>query len=84
MARVIVQGGRAPEIRVNLRPGQLAALGISPGDVVASIQAANEIRTVGRLDRQFQQFQITVDGQTASIGEIKNIAVTSRAGQPIR
>lgn len=84
VARVIVQGGRAPEIRVNLRPGQLAALGISPGDVVASIQAANEIRTVGRLDRQFQQFQITVDGQTASIGEIKNIAVTSRAGQPIR
>lgn len=84
VARVIVQGGRAPEIGVTLRPGAIATLGISASDVVTAITASNQIRAVGRVNQSFQQFQVTISGESTSLDDIRNIVVTQKNGQPIR
>ena len=82
VARVIVQGGRTPEMEVTVRPAALAALGLSPDDVVQAIAQANAVRTVGRLDRRYQQFAVTVEGEVASPDAIGRIVVSPNG--PVR
>ena len=84
VARVVVQGGRQSEIEVSVHPQELAALGFAPTDVVSAIQSSNVVRSVGRLDREFKQFQVVVNSERQSIESIKNIVVGARNGAPIR
>jgi CzcA family heavy metal efflux pump len=84
VARVVVQGGRTPEIAVSVRPEALASANLSLDDVVQAITAANGVRSVGHIDRRYQQFGVTVDGQVSSPEAIDEIAVTQRNGTPIR
>ncbi len=84
VARVVVQGGRPPEVEVAVRPAALATAGLSLDDVVQAIQSANSVRTVGRLDRRYQQFEVTVDGQTTTPEAIGAIVVAQKGGAPIR
>ncbi|CAN5394143.1 efflux RND transporter permease subunit [soil metagenome] len=83
VARVIVQGGNTPEMDVTVRPAALAA-GLSLDDVVQAITNANSVLTVGRLDRRYQQFAVTVDGETTTPEAIGEIVVTQKGGAPIR
>lgn len=84
VARAVVQGGASPEVEVSLQPELLAARGISGADVVLGISATNQVHAVGRLDRQFQQYQVTLSGQLNSVDELKQIIVGNQNGQPIR
>lgn len=84
VARAVVQGGRSPELSVTVRPDDLAALKLSLDDVVQAISNANSIRTVGKIDRQFQQFSITVDGELTTPQRIGEIAIKSQNGSPVR
>lgn len=84
VARVVVQGGRPPEIEVAVRPDSLAALGVSLDDVVNAIRATNVVRSVGLLDRRYQQFNVTVEGETTTPEAIGAIVVAQKSGAPIR
>jgi CzcA family heavy metal efflux pump len=83
VARVEVQGGRVPEIAVEVNPERLAAYHLSLQDVEQALTQTNVIRSVGRMNRQFQQFQAVVTGETTTPEEIGRIAVTERSGVPI-
>ena len=84
VSRIEIQGGRAPEIEVDIRPEALASVGLLDTDVVQAISNANEIKSVGRVDRQFQQFQVTVNGEITTTDQIANLIVSLKDGQPIR
>lgn len=84
VARVVVQGGRPPEMEVAVRSADLAAAGLSLEEVEQAISSSNSVRTVGRLDRRYQQFTVTVEGEAASPEEIGAIVVTQKAGAPVR
>ena len=84
VARVIVQGGSTPEMDVTVRPDALAAAGLSLDDVVQAVTNANATRTVGLLNRRYQQFTVTVDGQATTPEAIGAIVVAQRSGIPIR
>ncbi len=84
VARVVVQGGRAPEIAVNLRTDALETFALSPTDVVNALSSANEIRSVGRLDREFKRFQVTVNGELRTLDDIKNVVVIEKDSGPVR
>ncbi len=84
VARVLIQGGRPPEIGVSVRPADLAASGFSTADIVQAIQSSNVVHSVGRLDRQYQQFQVVVNGENQSADDIKKIVIGQKGGQPIR
>ena len=84
VARAVIQGGRPPEIEVSIRPGELSAAGLSSSDIVTAIQASNVIHSVGRLDREYQQFHVIVNGETTQLKDIENVIVSPKGGRPIR
>lgn len=83
VARVVVQGGRVPEIAVDVDPYKLAAYKLSLQDVQQGIAETNIIRDVGRMDRRYQQYETMVSGETTSPDQLKSIAVAQRGGTPI-
>ncbi|MCB8933819.1 MAG: efflux RND transporter permease subunit, partial [Chthonomonadaceae bacterium] len=83
VARVVVQGGRMPEIEVSVRPEALAAAGLSLSEVVDAIDAQNGLHAVGRLDREFKQYQVTVTGEATNAAEIGEMVVAERGGKPL-
>lgn len=83
VARVVVQGGHIPEVAVEVNPQRLAAFKLSLLDVEQALTQRNVIRSVGRLDHQFQQYQALVTGETNDIESLKKIVVTQRNGVPI-
>ncbi|MBS1704034.1 MAG: efflux RND transporter permease subunit [Armatimonadetes bacterium] len=84
VARVVVQGGRPPEIAVTLRPTDMAAAGVTNTEVVSAIQASNIVRAVGRIDHEFKQYQVLVDSERQSAADIAKIVVGQRNGAPIQ
>jgi CzcA family heavy metal efflux pump len=83
VARVVVQGGRVPEIAVDVNPQRLAAYRLSIMDVEEALSAANVMKSVGRMDRQFQQYQTLVSGEATDVGALGRISVAQRGGVPI-
>ena len=84
VARVIVQGGRPPEIEVAVRPGDLAGVGLSNTDVVQAIQSSNVVHSVGRIDQEFKQFQVVLNGARQSAQDLESIVVGQKNGTPIK
>ncbi len=80
---VEVQGGRVPEIAVDVHPQQLAAFHLSQQDVEQAIQKTNQIQTVGLLNRQYQAYQTIVSGESTTPNQIAAIVVAHRSGVPI-
>ncbi len=83
VARVIVQGGRIPEIAVDVNPVRLAAFKLALPDVEQALTQSNEVRSVGLVDRQFQQTQILVSGQVEALDALGDIVVAQRNGVPV-
>lgn len=83
VARVVIQGGRVPEIAVEVNPQRLAAYRLSMTDVEQALTEANVTRAVGLMDRQFQQYQALVSGETTDPAQLGRIVVTQRSGVPI-
>src|SRR5438034_1061545 len=50
VARVVVQGGRVPEIGVTVDPQRLAAFHLALPDVEQALTQTNVVRAVGRMD----------------------------------
>src|SRR5712691_7182434 len=83
VARVVVQGGQVPEIAVTIDPQRLAAYRLSLPDVEQALTQTNVVRAVGRMDRQFQQYQVLVSGETTAPEQLANLVVVQRGGVPI-
>jgi len=83
VSRVVIQGGRVPEIAVNCRPEALAAAGLTADDVVRAIGDNNVIASIGQIDRRFQRLQVLVDGEATSASDIARITIPNRGNQPI-
>jgi CzcA family heavy metal efflux pump len=84
VAQVVVQGGRTPEIGVEVNPERLTAYGLSLQDVEEALSQANVITGVGRMDWQFQQYHVVVSGRMADPAALADVVVSQRGGVPIR
>ena len=83
VARVVVQGGQIPEIQVEADPKKLQGLHLSLEDLSQAITKGNIIRSVGKLDYQYQRFQVIVTGEATDVDQVKLIPVTQRNGVSI-
>ena len=83
VARTVIQGGRVPEIAVEIIPQQLVAYHLSLTDVEQAITQSNVVRAVGRLDRQFQTYSVVVSGEKADPQRLGDVVVMQRGGVPI-
>jgi len=83
VARTVIQGGRVPEIAVEVIPQQLVAYHLSLTDVEQAITQSNVVRAVGRLDRQFQTYSVVVSGEKTDPQRLGDVVVMQRGGVPI-
>ncbi len=83
MSRVVVQGGRVPEIAVEVIPARLAAFRLSLPEVHQAIAQSNTVRAVGRLEFGFKQYQALISAEKADASQLGNVVITQRGGIPI-
>lgn len=83
VARTVVQGGRVPEIAVEIIPQQLVAYHLALTDVEQAITQSNIVRAVGRLDRQYQTYSVIVSGEKTDPERLGDVVVTQHNGVPI-
>lgn len=79
VAGVDVLGGAPREFAVDLDPARLAALGISPDDVVKALAAANVVRGAGRIEDRHRLYLLLVENRLATAADIAATPVKAGA-----
>ncbi len=78
-----VVGGVRREIRVELDPGRMRALGLSESDIVNALRATNLSQPVGQVAEGNKELAVRVLSRFTGLEEIRNTAVAVRAGRVV-
>jgi cobalt-zinc-cadmium resistance protein CzcA len=76
-------GGYEQEYHVLPDPGRLLQFGLSLEAVRTALEAANASRGAGYIERAGEQLLVRSPGQLASVEDIRQVVVDTRAGTPI-
>ncbi len=77
-------GGRKRQINVQIDPLKLKALGISPLEVGAAINAQNLTLPGGRVDTSRDYLTLRVQGRVETVDELRAIVIRDQSGRSIR
>ena len=80
VAQVRVEGGDVREIEVVVAPERLAANHLSINQIEESIAQTSAVSSVGRVSRDYQQYNVLATGEALSVGDIKRIVVATPSG----
>jgi multidrug efflux pump subunit AcrB len=81
---VDVIGGTPREIRVELRPERLAALGMDPGRVVERLERTNASLESGEFSRGSDRVRIKAGPFLESAGDVRNVVLDVRDGKLVQ
>ncbi|HEX5829711.1 MAG TPA: efflux RND transporter permease subunit, partial [Gemmatimonadaceae bacterium] len=84
VGEVRIAGGLERQIRVNLLPDRLRALGVSVPEVMQALAAQNLEAPAGRLERGATETLVRVTGRITDPMQFADIIVANRNGQPVR
>lgn len=84
VGQAVIIGGRKRQINVEVDPVKLKALGISPVEVAAAINAQNITLPGGRVDTSRDYYTVRVQGRVASVDELRAIIVRDQSGRSVR
>jgi hydrophobic/amphiphilic exporter-1 (mainly G- bacteria), HAE1 family len=84
VASVESVGGLEREIRVELDPARMEALGVSTEQVMSALRAQNTEVPVGRLERGRAEQTVRVRGRLAEPGDFGEVVVVARGGTPVQ
>ncbi|HEX4966029.1 MAG TPA: efflux RND transporter permease subunit [Thermoanaerobaculia bacterium] len=84
VAQVTVQGGVDRELSVDVRPADLAAAGVTVGEVVQAVQAQNLAAPVGHVEGKLTEQAIRLHGRLETPEQFAQLVVSSRGGRLIR
>jgi len=84
VAQVTVQGGVDRELSVDVRPADLAAAGVTVGEVVQAVQAQNLASPVGHVEGKLTEQAIRLRGRLETPEQFAQLVVGSRGGRLIR
>ncbi len=79
-----VAGGEIREIAVEARPDDLLAAGLSAADLADQIGRGNRLDMVGRIERTPLAYQIIVNTQGQTAGDIADMVISTKYNQPMR
>jgi multidrug efflux pump len=82
--RADVLGGRVFAMRVWLKPEALAAVGLSPSEVRASLQSNNALAAVGSTKGSMLSVSLVANTDLKNVDEFKKLVVAQRNGTIIR
>jgi multidrug efflux pump subunit AcrB len=83
-SKMEIKGGRVDNLNVSLDAGKLAALGISPFEIVQAIQSSNGGYGVHTFKNDEYNSVLTVDGNIRDSQELENIIIRSQNSSIIR
>jgi multidrug efflux pump subunit AcrB len=72
------------EVRVEVDPERAAALGVSPGEVIAALGAEARNVPAGALDAGARQLGVKTSGDYGSVEEVRDTAVRLGGGRAVR
>jgi multidrug efflux pump subunit AcrB len=78
VAGTTVTGGRPQQVSVLLDPARLAALGVSPGEVVLALRGANARLRAGDVVTADEVFRVTVGAPLTTAADVGAVVVSTR------
>ncbi|HEV8445684.1 MAG TPA: efflux RND transporter permease subunit [Gemmatimonadaceae bacterium] len=81
VAQVNVVGGDSAQLNVNVRPTDLASLGVGIDQVVAALRAQNLAAPVGNVNSALQQRSIRLEGRLDRPEDFSALVISARNGQ---
>ena len=81
VAQVNVVGGDSAQLNVNVRPTDLAALGVGIDQVVAALRAQNLAAPVGNVNSALEQRSIRLEGRLDRPEDFSSLVISARNGQ---
>ena len=81
VAQVNVVGGDSAQINVNVRPTDLAAVGVGIDQVVNALRAQNLAAPVGNVNSPLEQRSIRLEGRFERPEDFANLVISQRGGQ---
>ncbi|MBM3334487.1 efflux RND transporter permease subunit, partial [Candidatus Sumerlaeota bacterium] len=79
----VIVGGLEREIHVEFDPDRLAAYGLNPGEVIATVRASNLNTPGGTLKIGEAKYTLKVPAEFQSPAEVAHLVVAVRNGKPI-
>lgn len=83
VAYVDIYGGLEREVQVHVAPGELAARGLTLGQVRDALRSQNANISAGTRAQGKRDYALRTVGQYASIDEVRNTVVGATAGGPV-
>ena len=83
VAATSVIGGQAEQIRVTLEPSRLAAAGVTPGEVAASLRSANVRLQAGELAAADEVHLVRVGAPLVTAADAGSVIVSTRGPEPV-
>ena len=83
VSRVQLQGVRDRQVTILLDQTALAQYSLSLSEVTAGLRNANQTLPVGQIINDGIAFNVAFEGDIPNAGELPNIAVATRDGQPV-
>src|SRR5687768_10967312 len=84
VGEVRIAGGLEREIRVNLLPSRLQALGVTVPDVMTALAQQNMEVPAGRIESGAREQLVRVTGRITDPRQFEDVVVVTRGGQPVR
>ena len=84
VGEVRLAGGLEREIRVNLLPAQLQALGVTVPEILGALQSQNLEVPAGRVEQGANERIVRVTGRITDAAQFADVIVATRDGQPVR
>ncbi|MGZ3320996.1 MAG: efflux RND transporter permease subunit, partial [Xanthobacteraceae bacterium] len=80
VARIDLIGGEPSQLRVTLDAARLAASGVTPGEVIQALRAANVRLQAGEFASANQVFQVSVGAPIRTVRDAGDVVIANRAG----
>ncbi|OAG28308.1 efflux RND transporter permease subunit [Thermodesulfatator autotrophicus] len=83
ISETFIKGGLRREVRVELDPTKVYALGLDPLDVLKTISSQNQARITGTFRENNYQFQVRLNNFISDLKDLENTVVATVAGKPV-
>ncbi|MHA7840543.1 MAG: efflux RND transporter permease subunit [Gammaproteobacteria bacterium] len=79
-----ILGEREYAMRINIDPGMMASLNVSPNDVMNALRSQNLQAAAGRIEGDWQEFNITANTDLQTADEFNNLVLHNNSGHLVR
>ena len=84
VGRVTIYGEREECINIEMRPERMATLGVSPAEVLATLQGQNGIYYAGYYDNGPKRVRVTVSDKFREVEQIRNMIIQGHEDDQFR